>query len=157
MYRAAFKALKSRLSRLPSLPRPPDERGDRGMTLIEIIIVLSLVAGLMGMIFTSVASGNETAKGKQTELLFGQLRSSLQMYRMHNVKFPSQEQGLSALVDNPGIPSWRGPYSEPENLIDPWGSPIQYEIEANKVRFSSAGGDGEMGTADDIVWPAPKI
>lgn len=123
------------------------------MTLIEIIIVLGLVSGLTAFIISGVMSGSKTAKVHATEMSFGQIRSTMQMYKMHNSRYPTTEQGLKALVENPGIPTWRGPYCEPELLKDAWGGDIQYESDGRKIKFVSAGDDEHVGTEDDVMWP----
>lgn len=137
---------------------PTNERSFRlpaqgGMTLIEIVIVMALIGGLMGVILATVGKGTKTAKERETQLSFGQLKSSLQMYRLAANKYPTTEQGLKALVENPGVPGWRGPYCEPELLRDAWGEEIHFESDGRKLRFQSAGDDGQFGTEDDIVWP----
>ncbi len=139
------------------LLRPFAQRADDGMSLIEIIIVLGLVGGLMAVIMAGVTSGSRTARIHETELSFGQLRSSMQMFRMHNARYPNSEQGLKALVENPGVNTWRGPYCELELLKDAWGSEIQYEGDGRKMKFSSAGEDEQFGTEDDITWPTETV
>jgi general secretion pathway protein G len=125
------------------------------MSLIEIVIVMGLIAGIMGIIISQVTSGLKTAKEKETQLGFGQLKSTLQMYQMQNGHFPTTEQGLLALVQKPdNAKAWRGPYCEPELLNDAWGQPIQYESDGRMLRFLSGGNDEKVGTDDDIKWPA---
>jgi general secretion pathway protein G len=127
------------------------------MTLIEIIIVMALVGGLMAVVMGQLMSGQANAKVHETELMFRQLQSSLQMYRLAAGKMPTSEQGLNALIERPeGVAGWRGPYCEPNMLRDPWDQPIQYTLEGHTARFSSAGPDEQFGTADDIVFPEPK-
>lgn len=137
--------------------RPFEGKTNEGMSLIEIIITLAIVGGLMAMVIAGVTAGSKTARVHQTEMAFGQIRSSMQMYRMHNSKYPTQEQGLVALIDNPGIKTWRGPYCEPELLKDAWGNEIQFESDGRKVRFTSAGEDEQVGTEDDVVWPQDNV
>lgn len=127
-----------------------------GMTLIEIVVVLALIGGLMGIIIGNITAGTNTAKIRETQLAFGQLRSSLQMYKLAMNKFPTTEQGLRVLVENPGISGWRGPYCEPEILNDAWAQEIQYESDGRALKFMSMGDDGQFGTDDDIVWPEAK-
>ena len=138
------------------LMRPLEGREDSGMTLIEIIVVMALVGGLMAVILGGIGAGNRNARIRSTELAFGQLRSSMQMYKLQNTKYPTTEQGLKALVENPGINTWRGPYCEPEILKDAWGLDIQFEGDGRKMKFLSAGEDGEFGTPDDVAWPNEK-
>jgi type II secretion system protein G len=70
--------------------------------------------------------------------------------------YPSEKQGLKALVENPGLPAWAGPYLDPESLTDPWGNPLQYRVRNNRPEVWSAGPDGQSGTDDDVRWDAEE-
>ena len=129
---------------------------ESGMTLIEIIVVLALIGGIMGVVMGGIMKGSKSAKESQTQLGFGQLRSSMQMYKLAMNKFPTTEQGLRALIENPGIAGWRGPYCDEEALKDAWHQDVQYESDGRVMKFMSAGDDEMIGTEDDLVWPEPK-
>ena len=153
------KHLRRNLGALARLPvsADPGAFGAAGMTLIEIIIVMSLIGGLMGIIVANVMSAAENARVRSAQMAFGQLRSTLTVYKLAMHHFPTTEEGLQALVDNPGHrPYWRGPYCEPELLKDPWGNAVAYESDGRSLKFISGGTDGEIGTEDDVVWPEPK-
>ena len=72
--------------------------------------------------------------------------------------YPTAEQGLKALLKNPGVDEWRGPYlPEGESLVDYWGRPLIYQIWNDIdgtpiVDVRSAGPDGvdDMGLEDDL-------
>ena len=128
-----------------------------GFTLIElivVIIVIGLLAGLVGpQIVRHVSDANVTTAKAQLELL----DVALESYRLDNGRFPSTEQGLSALRDRPGgaaLPGWRGPYLRKSVPMDPWGHVYVYR--APGVRnptgydLSSLGRDGKVGgTGED--------
>jgi len=66
--------------------------------------------------------------------------------------FPSREQGLRALIDNPGLDSWEGPYIEQASLLtDPWGSPYRYSSLLDGFEIASAGPDAHFGSGDDLT------
>ncbi len=69
--------------------------------------------------------------------------------------FPTEEQGLAALCRNPGVEGWSGRYLEERFLIDPWGQPLNYRVEANRVIVWSSGADRRSGTADDVRREEP--
>jgi general secretion pathway protein G len=75
---------------------------------------------------------------------------ALQDYAKDCGRFPSQEQGLRALYENPGVKKWAGPYLEEKDLTDPWGNPLQYKVHNNRIDVWSLGKDGQDGTPDDI-------
>ena len=138
-----------------SLIRKPFDPGDSqsGMSLIEIILVISLMATIMAVLVRNLTGRQEEAL-KDTALLgMKNLMQSVQEYKIHTRRFPTTEEGLQALVANPGVKRWKGPYTEPEKLNDPWDNPIQYRYEERRVQLASFGPDGEEGTEDDLWVP----
>jgi type II secretion system protein G len=81
-----------------------------------------------------------------------QIQLALEAYAKDCGTFPTEEQGLTALIVNPGIAKWAGPYNELQvkSLSDSWGNPIQYQIHKNGITLWSYGADGKDGTKDDI-------
>jgi hypothetical protein len=75
---------------------------------------------------------------------------ALQEYAKDCGSFPTQAEGLGALCINPGFAKWKGPYLEANDLIDPWGNPLQYSSRDNVARVWSSGPDRISGTADDV-------
>ena len=56
------------------------------------------------------------------------LEKAVQQYRLDTGKFPTSEQGLTALVKKPPEePKWNGPYLGKGIPLDPWGQPYQYK------------------------------
>ncbi len=128
--------------------------GERGMSLIEIIIVVALLGTLMAYMVSNLVGQSEEAKKDQTKLAMGVIQQSLQMYRIHNSKYPAT---LNDLMTAPGdSKSWRGPYIEANKLKDPWQNDFQYEATGKDFKIISGGGDGQIGTADDIIYPEPQ-
>ncbi|MEZ4741101.1 MAG: type II secretion system major pseudopilin GspG [Bdellovibrionota bacterium] len=127
---------------------------EEGMTLIEIIIVVALLGTLMTYLISSITNTAENARKDQAKLGIGNIRNALNMYQIHNHKFPTTDAGLQALLENPdGNKKWRGPYIEKEKLMDPWNNEFEYESDGHKYKITSGGTDGEVGTDDDIVYP----
>ena len=142
--------LKARLNMFlkPSFLEP----GERGMSLIEIIIVVALLGTLMAYMVSNLIGQSEEAKKDETKLAQGVISQSLQMYRIHNNKYPGD---LNGLLTNPGdAKSWRGPYIESNKLKDPWGNDFHYESDGRNYKIISSGPDGQFGNEDDITYPA---
>lgn len=131
---------------------------EAGMSLIEIIIVVALLGTLMAYMVSNLIGQADQAKIDSSKLAMGGIDQKLQMYRIHNNKYPTSEQGLNALLTSPGdAKAWRGPYIEPNKLTDPWDQPFGYECsDGRNFKITSAGPDGQMGSADDIVYPEEK-
>lgn len=135
--------------------RPLANGSERGMSLIEIIIVVALLGTLMAYMVSNLIGQSEEAKKDQTKLAMGVIQQSLQMYRIHNNRYPTSDQGLNALLTNPGgdAKSWRGPYIESNKLKDPWDASFGYESDGRNFKIISGGPDGTVGNEDDITYP----
>ena len=131
-------------------------RSTRGFTLIEMLVVITVIAilaGLVGpMVFRNVGDAKVTAAKAQLELL----SLGLEQYRLDNDYTPSTAQGLEALRTAPqGEPqprNWRGPYLRKPVPLDPWGHPYVYRSpgEHNPYDLFSLGRDGrDGGTGED--------
>ena len=130
----------------------------KGMSLIEIMLVVSLIGMLMTYIVRNVLQAADNAKKDQTKIIFNMLIQDLQRYKLDNNKYPTTDQGLKALTDNPGgdVRNWRGPYTEPAKLQDPWGQAIEFKSDGRVFEMHSSGPDTIMGNEDDINYPEAK-
>ncbi len=132
-------------------------RHENGMTLIEIlvvIIVLGLLAGLVGpQIFGRVSEARSSTARTQLELM----TVALDNYLLDNGSYPTTQQGLQALREQPAqdpVPTnWRGPYLRRAVPLDPWDRPYIYRYpgEQNPGSFDllTLGRDGEPGGEDE--------
>ena len=146
----------SPLWRSSNSPGSSQSLNSAGVTLLELIIVIALVGSLVVYLASNLLGVGDSAKEDQSYIAMSQIGQSLQMYRVHNNRLPTAEQGLQALVQNPGVPSWRGPYIETNKLIDPWGNPFSYEAASpRQFKIISPGIDGALGTEDDVTYPKP--
>lgn len=98
----------------------------RGFTLIEILVVVTILAILAGLVVPQLMSYPEEARATRARQDLQALRTALDLYRMDNFNYPSTEQGLRALVQKPGgrpeAANWRtGGYLK-DLPKDPWGS-----------------------------------
>ena len=126
-------------------------RNASGFTLIEMLVVITVIAilaGLVGpMVFRNVGDAKVTAAKAQLDLL----GLALEQYRLDNDYPPSTAQGLEALRSMPqGDPlarNWRGPYLRKPVPLDPWGHPYVYRSpgEHGPYDLYSLGRDGRDG------------
>lgn len=134
--------------------------GQGGFTLIEllvVIIILGLLAGLVGpRLFGRVGQSKQAAARAQIELL----GAALDQYRLDAGSYPPSSAGLEALVKNPNVPNWSGPYLKKNDVPkDPWGNPYRYKCcpgDHGDYDIWSDGADGAAGgegeNADITSW-----
>jgi type II secretion system protein G len=77
-------------------------------------------------------------------IAMAQFDKSLQKYRLDCGEYPIPRAGLQALLTNPGVKGWNGPYFK-GRLRDPWDRPFLYEISGNVPIVRSLGADGKPG------------
>ena len=134
--------------------RSDNARGRKGFTLVEMLLVVVIIGILAGMIVTNLSGRSREAKIARAQSdIRGQLSLALDLFEQDMDRFPTTEEGLEALVEDPGIPGWKGPYLKGELKGDPWDSPYIYQQDPEKptvYELSSAGPDREPGTEDDI-------
>ncbi len=105
-------------------------RSQQGFSLIEILVVVTIIGILATVVIVNVAGAPDEARVAKARQDIGALASALEMYRLHNYTYPSTDQGLDALVDEPAgqpaAPNWqRGGYVK-DLPADPWGREYQY-------------------------------
>lgn len=138
----------------------------RGFTLIEILVVITVIAILASlvtpMVFRNVGDAKSSAARAQVEIL----GLALDAYRLDNDYYPSTMQGLRALrqppAGEPPVRNWRGPYLKKEVPLDPYGRPYVYrspgEVNPDSYDLLSLGRDGRSGgvgeDADITSWEA---
>ena len=126
-----------------------------GFTLIEImavVLIIGLLSTIVGVsIFAQVDKGRITAASVQ----IANLESVLELYRMDSARYPTTEQGLDALVNEPGDARNYPPdgYLQKGRVPeDPWGNPYEYEQPGQNNPDSydlwSYGADGNPGGND---------
>src|SRR3712207_732354 len=103
-------------------------RREAGFTLIELLVVLVILGLLAALAGPRVVGYLGGAKSDTARLQVDNFKSSLDLYRLDTGSYPSTQQGLGALVRNPGnVPGWKGPYIDSPSLpADPWGNPYSY-------------------------------
>ena len=108
----------------------------RGMTLIEIMVVITILGLIMAAVGVSVLSQLDQAKQRRARMDFHALRNALTVYYAKKGHFPNTATGLRELVDHrllDALPK------------DPWGNEYVYVNEGGKPRITSYGGDGVSG------------
>src|SRR6266566_3420009 len=85
-------------------------RGERGFTLVELLVVITIIALIMGIVGPRVLNYLTESKAKAAKIQIESFASALDLYFLDTGRYPSGSEGLAALVQRPGtIASWNGP------------------------------------------------
>lgn len=133
-------------------------RGEDGYTLTELLVVMFILVLLAGLVGPRVIGYLGGAKSDTARIQLSSLQSSLDLFMIDVGRFPSEAEGLKALVERPeGVAEWNGPYLKNETgLTDPWGQPYRYRTpgQRNEYDLFSLGSDkaeGGEGDKADVV------
>ena len=123
--------------------------GIRGMTLIEILVVLTLIGIVMGIVGGNYLGQGEKAKQKAAKLEIEQIGQTLDLFKLEVGRYPTTQEGLQALITAPaGVSNWNGPYWKKSTLPkDPWTNEYKYASPGQHGAYDiwSYGADGKEG------------
>ena len=134
--------------------------GQHGFTLIELLVVLVILGLLAGLVGPQVLRYTGSAKSDTARLQIEELGAGLDLYHLEIGRYPTTQEGLKALVEQPtGISRWNGPYLKKKNSpADPWGNEYLYTSPGAQGVYDlySLGNDnvegGEGNDADIVSW-----
>lgn len=126
-------------------------KNQRGMTLLEIMVVLAILGGLIGVLATQINSRFKKARTNEAKIQIAEIGKALEMFYTDCGFFPESLEGLVTAPSN--CSNW-GPDPYLKKLPkDPWGEPFGYTINGSTYSLKSLGDDrkeGGSGTASDI-------
>jgi general secretion pathway protein G len=131
--------------------------GEQGFTLVEMLVVITIIGLIMGLIGPRVLNYLSESKVKAAKIQLQSFGSALDLFYLDAGRFPSTEEGLTALVQRtPGVAAWNGPYLKGGNVpSDPWNHPYIYRSPGERgayeiMSYGSDGQEGGTGIAADI-------
>lgn len=119
-----------------------------GFTLIELLVVLVILGLLAGVVGPNVLNQLGGAKTKTARVQIKDLEQAVEMYKLDVGRYPTNSEGLAALVEKPGnADGWNGPYLKSGVPQDPWKYDYHYEFPGTHadVDIFSLGQDGAQG------------
>jgi general secretion pathway protein G len=137
----------------------PRRKKVKAFTLMELLLVITIISILAAVVAPRFFGRSQEARitaARQT--IAGSFRVALALFEQDIGRYPSTEEGLDVLIQNPQERNWKGPYLESALIpVDPWGNPYRYTYPSNLVNSEylydiiSAGPDGAFGTRDDVT------
>jgi general secretion pathway protein G len=134
----------------------------RAFTLVEMLLVLTILAILAGIVIPKMSGRIPQAKIAAAQTDISAFKTALGMYEVDTGSFPAGRNGLMALIQKPNnnVLGWKGPYLEKDTLpLDPWNKPYVYEFPGkhNPSGFDiySMGPTGQGGNDAIGNWTPP--
>jgi general secretion pathway protein G len=132
-------------------------RDDAGFTLLELLVVIAILGLLIGLVAPAALRQLAGARVSVAKQSIERIGSVLDMYKLDVGSYPSTDQGLRALVEQPtGVTTWNGPYVKGGVPVDPWNRQYVYRDPSTRsgrdFDLCSEGASGAGGN-DEICNP----
>lgn len=134
-------------------------RSIKGFTLLELLVVMVILGLLAGYVAPKYFGQVGKSEVKVARAQIDAFDKALDQYRLDTGHYPSNAQGMSALMTKPANEAkWDGPYLKKALPPDPWGNAYQYRQpgEHGEYDLYSYGKDGQPGgsgeAADITNW-----
>jgi len=122
------------------------KRKHQGFTLLEIMLVVSIIVIILGVAISKLGNTTAIAKTMRVQADLQAIKTQLQLYESMNGFYPTTEQGLQALVtqpsNDPRPARWYQLFKDYIYKNPGLKNPSGYDL-------FSAGPDRQADTADD--------
>lgn len=132
-------------------------RGEAGFTLVEMLVVITIIGMIMALVGPRVLNYLSESKAKAAKIQIESFSSALDLYYLDLGRYPTSNEGLAGLARSNNQAGWNGPYLRGGVVPnDPWGHGYVYRSPGASgpydiISLGSDGQEGGSGTAADIV------
>jgi len=143
---------RKRKTRVPALRGPR-----KGFTMVELMAVLIILGLLATVLVRNFMGQTDRARAVITKANLKILHAAISQFKMETGRFPTEDEGLIALIEQPSdVEIWPpGGYLESTEIPkDGWGNEFIFELfpeSGKQFVIRSCGPDGEEGTEDDLL------
>jgi general secretion pathway protein G len=138
------------------------DRRRRGITLIEMLVVLTIIALFAALVAPRMLGQGDKARVTAARAQINSFMTALGAYKLDTGMYPTTEMGLAALRVKPqNVNQWQGPYLPQDIPKDPWGREYIYKFpgeHGDEPDIICLGADGQPGgegiAADVMSWKA---
>ena len=143
-----------------SAPRPcVSRRGGAhrrgGFTLLELLLVLSILVVIGGIVMVNLGGAADDAKNDTTRVQIRSIKDGISYFQIRMNSLPDT---LDELVEGPSDAAKKAKWNKPiltEVPLDGWENEFIYSRNGNTYEIRSGGTDGQINTDDDIVEEGP--
>jgi len=153
----SVKNIRRSSSTGPAADKRRGHDGEQGFTLVEMLVVITIIGLIMGLIGPRVLNYLSESKVKAAKIQLQSFAGALDLFYLDAGRFPSTGEGLAALVrQTPGVAAWNGPYLKGGNVPnDPWNNGYVYRSPGEHgpydiISYGADGQEGGSGVAADI-------
>jgi general secretion pathway protein G len=128
-----------------------EKRLKSGFTMVELMAVLIILGLLFAVVVRNFVGQTDRARVTTTKANLKLLHMAVNQFKMDTGRFPTEEEGLNALVEQPtDVDNWQpGGYLETTELPkDGWGNDFYYQLYPESGKpfvVISYGADGDEG------------
>lgn len=146
--------MSRRLSRCSSCVGRARHRVRRAFTLIEFIVVMTIIGILAALIVPRFMGRISGAKQAVAQQKIAVIEQKVVEFQTDCGRLPSAQEGLQALLRPPGDVSakWKGPYVKDKDILDPWDRSFVYRYPGQRnadFDLFTLGADGQEGGEDE--------
>jgi len=130
----------------------------KAFTIIELMVVITIIGILASLVAPKFMGKLESAKVKTSKAQLAMLSTALDSFNLDIGRYPTESEGLKVLWTRKDIRGYDGPYLAKPVESDAWGNPYVYKVTSDDHAYdiSSYGKDGKEGgdgkNADISVW-----
>lgn len=136
------------------------ERRQAGITLIEMLVVLTIIALFAALVAPRMLGQGDKARVTAARAQIESFMTALGAYKLDTGLYPTTEMGLASLRAKPqNVNQWQGPYLPKDIPKDPWGREYLYKYpgeNGDEPEIVCLGADGQPGgegiAADILSW-----
>lgn len=138
--------------------KPPARTDRTGFGLLGLVVLLAVMAILAGTVGPLLFREYVAAREAETRFHLERLDQALVAFYRDVGRLPDETEGLAALVTDPGLDGWRGPYLDGGReaaatvvALDAWSRPLAYDLAPlldtgqAAALIASGGGDRRLG------------